>query len=143
METPSFSIMSNLYELGLEYEESARKLKERLKQLRAMRAKNPSAVLDAEIYTFQKMLTDTNKIARYCKHYYEKGFYIGGGAFSREVQQGNFGSARKPCSTNVQTSFERERGFNNSQIIHGKRAATRRNIEQHLLESVYQRFKED
>lgn len=83
-----------LQELGREYEESAELLRVRLRQLRRSLKESDSpeerANLRRRIAELQPLLTDCNKIAKFCKCYYEKGFYINSGAFGQRERD-------RPC----------------------------------------------
>lgn len=72
-------------ELGIEYENSAALLKQRLKELRAELKQEVDPEkrfkIERRIATLTPMYTDCRKLAKYCKHYYERGFYISNGAF--------------------------------------------------------------
>lgn len=72
--------------LALEYAESAALLRARLKELR-LAVKNETDLqvvfnLKMRIATLTPMLTDCNKIASFCRGYYDKGRFIQDGAFS-------------------------------------------------------------
>lgn len=77
--------MASLFEIGLEYERSAEPIRKRLKELRVAltQTADPDEVwkLKQRIKELTPLLTECNKLARHCKCYYERGYYINGGAF--------------------------------------------------------------
>lgn len=80
--------MATLYEIGLEYERSAEPLRARLAELRALYAVTEDVEerwrIKRRINELTPMLTQCNKLARYCKKYYDRGYYINDGAFTEE-----------------------------------------------------------
>lgn len=76
--------MSSLLELSAEYEESAELIRQRLKKLRKELAEAGEPEkrwhLEHRIKVLTPMLTRCNKMARHCKMYYERGYYIGDGS---------------------------------------------------------------
>lgn len=76
-----------LYEIGLQYKESAKPIRARLRELRGMlkTATDPEEIwnIKRRIQELTPMLTDCNKLANYCMRYYEEGYFIGNGAFDR------------------------------------------------------------
>ena len=82
--------MATLYEIGVEYERSAEPLRVRLAELRVLYANTEDSEerwhIKQRIKDLTPMLTQCNKLARYCKKYYDRGFYINAGAFTQERQ---------------------------------------------------------
>lgn len=76
-----------LYEVGIEYEQSADKLRKRLSELRAAlkdaQQYNERWAIRRRIAELTPMLTDCNKLAAYCKKYYDKGYPLCDGPFDR------------------------------------------------------------
>ena len=68
-----------LWELSVGYEESARLLRKRLRQLRQMlaNAKDPEEIwhLKRRISDLTPMLTQMNELAELTARYYERGYY--------------------------------------------------------------------
>lgn len=77
-----------LYEIGLEYQKSAEPLRARLRELRTALAgaSDPEERwrIKQRIKQLTPLLTECNKLARHCMRYYERGYYIGDGAFYSE-----------------------------------------------------------
>lgn len=76
--------MSNtLYELGVEYAESAEPIRKRLSELRTMLKTETNSEriwhIKRRIAELTPMLTYCNRVSEYCKNYYVPGFYIGDG----------------------------------------------------------------
>lgn len=80
-----------LYELGEEYGKSAAPIRARLKELRTQLKTAETAEerwrLKRRISELTPMLTYCNRLEEYCKRYYERGYYIGDGAFDGKRQQ--------------------------------------------------------
>lgn len=101
--------MATLYEIGLEYERSAEPLRQRLKELRqALAAADPEEAwrIKQRIKELTPLLTECNKLARFCKRYYERGYYINNGAFSIE-RTGRTTNAKPPALQGVAVHYEK------------------------------------
>lgn len=96
--------------LAESYEESARLLSARLAELRKLLAEatDPDDVwhIKRRIADLTPMLTECNAIAEYCRHYYDRGYYIG---------DGPFGTRKR----NEQTAIIRSRAKNKNYNGHG------------------------
>jgi hypothetical protein len=66
-----------IYELGLEYGQTAGALKERIRQLEALRSDQTDprelVLLDGRLRLLRSMWRDTRAVAAYLEHYYERG----------------------------------------------------------------------
>lgn len=80
--------MASLYEIGIEYEKSAKLLRQRLKELRGMLAEAEDAEtrwkLKRRIRELTPILTECNRTAEHCKRYYERGYFVSDGTFGVE-----------------------------------------------------------
>lgn len=102
--------MATLYEIGLDYERSAEPLRRRLKELRQALA----AAADPEekwhikqrIKELTPLLTECNKLARHCKQYYERGYFIGDGPWAVE-RGGRTTNPKPPALQGVALHYEK------------------------------------
>lgn len=78
--------------LAESYEESARLLSARLSELRGLLAEtqDPGEVwhIKHRIAVLTPILTEQCALADYCRHYYDRGYYIGDGPFGRRKRNG-------------------------------------------------------
>lgn len=99
-----------LYEIGCEYEKAAIPLRARLRELRqqlkASGDPDERFNIKRRIAELTPMLTDCNKLARYCKGYYEKGYFINNGAFERYERPGER-AVKQAAATDHPTHFEK------------------------------------
>lgn len=75
-----------MIKLAESYEHSAKLLSARLAELRKLLAAthDPEEIwhIKRRIADLTPMLTDCNALAKYCRCYYDKGYYIGNGPFT-------------------------------------------------------------
>ena len=99
-----------LYEIGVEYEKAAVPLRARLRELRQQlkTVDDPGERFNIKrrIAELTPMLTDCNKLAKYCKRYYERGYYINNGAFERYERPGER-AAKQAAASDHPTHFEK------------------------------------
>lgn len=91
--------MATLYEIGLEYEDSAKQIRSRLRELRAAlnSATSPDErwKIKRRIAELTPILTDCNQLAKFCKRYYEQGYFTNDGPFAREPRRGGIREAKR------------------------------------------------
>lgn len=142
-----------LYELGLEYEASAAPLRTRLAELRRELAKAGDPEhrwrLERRIAELTPMLTQCNKLAEFCKNYYEPGYYIGNGPLEPKRKRARTGEVKQLAAQGVTLHLEKrtytetapsgEGMPNKREDIHQLGGRTRRkqiNCVQELLQGV-------
>lgn len=99
-----------LYEIGETYEASAIPLRNRLRELRAML--KTAATSEERFYIKRRiaelapMLTECNKMANFCKRYYERGFYTQDGPLGIRHEKARCGESENlkvvDCSVHLE-----------------------------------------
>lgn len=100
-----------LEELGVEYDRSAALLRARLKDLRAaLKAEEDVAErwrINRRILDLTPMLTQCNKISKFCRRYYEPGFYIADGPLDTREKRIKPGKAKQIPTTGAALHYEK------------------------------------